>query len=335
MLPYILMLAAIWDGPSWGDTGGEARYAEGWAQFFAVSSGVVLWLALGGLVLLAGLRGHVPQTWRIVAGALYLLAAIATVGAAQSYFSWPGGWSILVPALLPPLLALYGFCARLSVVAAGPLRSVPSVALGAVALVAFAAIPFAFVDLVGYSDRLAEHKRRINTEFDRIATEHREAARRWEADINKLDSDSPLAAWLEYLNGSTDLGALHQQALDGAQRANHRQADAVDLLDQGQIRRLAELWKLDIASTPALCNAYNQSLRRLATSDEVYELKVGEDLERQLPNLKFFVAASCDLDAGLAAAEARVRKLLVIYPDGDSHERWIKFLADLGALHHK
>lgn len=107
------------------------------------------------------------------------------------------------------------------------------------------------------------------------------------------------------------------------------------MLDQGQIRRLAELWQLDIAATPALCTAFDESLRRLATSDEVYELKVGEDLERQLPNLKFLVAGHCDVDAGLATAEARVRKRLVIYPHGDGHERWIQLQADLGALRHK
>lgn len=125
--PYILMLAAIWDGPSWGDIGGEARYSEGWAQFFALSFGVLLWLVLGGLVLLAGLRGHVSQNLGIAAGGLYLLAAIATIGAVQSYFSWPGGWSILVPALLPPLLALYDVCASLPALAAGPLRLVPAI----------------------------------------------------------------------------------------------------------------------------------------------------------------------------------------------------------------
>ena len=81
-------------------------------------------------------------------------------------------------------------------------------------------------------------------------------------------------------------------------------------VDHGQIRRLADLWQLDIDSASALCTAYNQSLRQLATSDEVYTLKVGEDLERQLPNVKFRVAANCELDAGLSAAEARVRKLL-------------------------
>jgi hypothetical protein len=28
-------------------------------------------------------------------------------------------------------------------------------------------------------------------------------------------------------------------------------------------------------------------------------------------------------------------RILVIYPDGDGHERWIQLQADLGALHRK
>ena len=325
------MLAAIWDGPSWGDTGGEARYSEGWAEFFVLFFGVLLWLALGGLVLLAGLRGHVTRTCSIAAGGLYGLAAIATVGSVQSYFSWPGGWSILVPALLPPLLVLYGVCARLPVLATGLPRLVPAVALGAVALVAFAAIPFAFIDPVGYPDRLAEHKRRMDAEFDRIAAEHQEAALRWEAGIRNLSPNSPLAAWLEYINGSTDPGPLHEQALDGARRANRRQADAVILLDEGQIRRLAELWRLELAVTPALCAAYDRALNKLAATDDPYDAMVGKQLDRQLPNIKFLLAGHCDLDAGLVAAEARIRKLTSIDP---ADEHWLQFLTALGEMHH-
>jgi hypothetical protein len=55
----------------------------------------------------------------------------------------------------------------------------------------------------------------------------------------------------------------------------------------------------------------------------------------QLSNLKFLVAANCDLDSSLAAAEARVRKLLVIYPDGDGHKRWIQFQTELRDLYRR
>ena len=47
---------------------------------------------------------------------------------------------------------------------------------------------------------------------------------------------SPLAAWLEYVNGSVEGEPLHLEALDGARKANSRQADAAALLDDGADR---------------------------------------------------------------------------------------------------
>ena len=64
---------------------------------------------------------------------------------------------------------------------------------------------------------------------------------------------------------------------------------------------------------------------------EYYDLNVGAYLERQVPNIEFLAAAHCDLDAGLAAAEARVRKIIVVN-QGDEH--WARFLASLAALRH-
>jgi hypothetical protein len=58
-------------------------------------------------------------------------------------------------------------------------------------------------------------------------------------------------------------------------------------------------------------------------------LNAGDQLEWQLPNMKFLAAGHCDLDTGLAAAEARIRKIIAVNR-GD--ERWEKLLATLTAL---
>src|SRR5262249_36183467 len=213
-------------------------------------------------------------------------------------------------------------------------RAVPAVALGGTAVVIAAALPLALIDKAEFPANLAAAKQRWNSEFDRRYDASIKAAEQWELRINKLGPNLPLVAWLEYVNGSSDPGPLHEQALAGARSVTKRQAEAVELLDGGAIRQLGALWQLDITATPPLCKAYDQALRRLATSEEVYERRVGEDLERQLPNTKFLAAKNCDLEAGLAAAETRTRKLVVNYPDGDQHERWIQFLTTLGALHH-
>ena len=332
---YIPAVLAVWLGAPEDDPAtlsGEGRYSEAWAVLFAFVFGIPLWLALGGLVLLAGRTGHLPRSWAIASGVLYPFAAIATLAAAQVYFTWPGGWSILVPAVLPPLLALYVLSGHLPAVTAGAPRVLPAVALGGTVVVIAAALPLALIDKAEFPANLAAARQRWDSEFDRRYDASIKAAEQWELGIKKLGPNSPLVAWLEYVNGSSDPGPLHEHALAGARSVTKRQAEVVSLLGDGGIRQLGALWQLDIAATPPLCAAYDQALRRLATRDEVYDMRVGEDLERQLPNLKFLAAANCDLEAGLAAAETRTRKLIMIYPDGDEHERWMRFLATLGAL---
>ena len=333
MLLYIFWLFAVVAAPSWSEPGGgssgEARYSEAWGTLFVLLFGIPLWLTLGGLISLAWRRGLAPRSWTVASGCLYLLAASATYGAVQTYLTWPGGWSILVPALLPPLLALYAIWVRLPTLASGPARLVPAVAFGGVVLASFAAIPFAFIDPVGYPARLAQERQRWEAEFARRDAELMNKAQQWEAGIHKLGPESPLAAWLEYVNGSAGSETLHQQALEGARRANSRQGDAVALLDNGQIGRLTSLWQLDLSVTPALCAAYGQALTKLATSDEPFEAQVGERFERQLPNIVFLLAGHCDLSSALGAAEARAGKVAEVNPGS---ERWTKLLATLGTL---
>jgi hypothetical protein len=328
VLSYIPYLLAILAGPTWGDTGGEARYGVGWAILFALFFGSLLWFAIGGMVLLAWRRGHLPAAFAAATGILYPLAAIATFAAAQSYFTWPGGLSILVPTLLPPLLAVYALLARFSTFGTGPARAIPAVALGGVALLALGTIPFAYVDKIQYPAHLAAEQQRMSNFFDSRYAESAQKAREWEGRIRDLGPDSPLAAWLEYVYSSSEPDPLHRQALDGARRVESRQSDAVQLLDDGKIQQLQDLWQLDLAATPSLCAAYDRALHRLATM-EYYDLNVGAYLERQVPNIEFLAAAHCDLDAGLAAAEARLRKIIVVN-QGDEH--WARFLASLAAL---
>jgi hypothetical protein len=332
VLLYAAWLAAMVGAPSWvepGTGGGETRIAEAWATLYVLALGIPLWLVLGALLLLAWRKGLAPPVLSAASGILYALAAIATFGAAQTCFTWPGGWSILVPALLPPLLALYGIWVRTPALGAGVLRRVPAAALGGVALVAAAAIPFAIIDPAGYPARLAQHQQSMNAQFARRDAELQQKAQQWENGIHKLGPDSPLAAWLEYVNGSVEGEPLHLKALDGARKSNSRQADAVALLDNGRILRLVDLWQLDLAATSALCMAYDHALTRLAATDEPIESEVGKQIERQLPNIKFLLAGGCDLASGLGAVAKRAEEVTQVNP-GDAH--WPQLVATLAAL---
>jgi hypothetical protein len=331
-LLYVPWMTALVAAPSWDEPGGssgEARYGQGWAELFAYAFGVPLWLVLAGLIWLAWRKGHASQPQAFASAIVYALAAAATLFAVGTLITWPGGWSIFVPALLPPLLALYGLLARSPKLAAGRARFVPAAALGAAALVALLALPFSYIDPPGYPARLVEERRRWDAEFATRNAASEAAARQWELDIGKLGPDSPLSTWLGYVNGSPDNDALHEQAVDGARSATGRQAESIALLDAGKIQRLSELWRFDLAATPPLCAAYDRALTRVASSDEPMESTIGEQLEKQLPNIQHLLAAHCDLAAGLAAAEARAGKVASANP---AFERWPRFAATLAAL---
>jgi hypothetical protein len=331
-LLYVPWLAALVATPSWDEPGhssGEACISEAWAEAFACAFGTPLWLALAALIWLAWRKGHAPRAEASASAIVYALALIATLFAAGTYITWPGGWSLFVPALSPPLLAFYGLAARSPAVAAGWPRFIPALALGAAALIALSAFPLASIDPLGYPARLVAERQRSDAEFAKRNAESDARARQWEQDIGKLGPASPLAAWLEYANGAGDDDALHEQAVEGARKAKDRQADAITLLGAGQIQRLADLWRFDVAATPPLCAAYDNALKHVATSDEPMEGTVGEQLEKQLPNIKHLLVAHCDLSVGLAAAETRAKKVAEAIP---AFPQWAEFAATLTAL---
>jgi hypothetical protein len=332
ILLYAPFVAALIAAPPWTEPGrasGEERWGEAWAEMFASVSGGALWLALAGLLYLAGRKGHAPPAWTTASAILFACAAAATLVAARTYVVWPGGASIVVAALLPPLVAFYGVAARLKAFAAGAMRFVPAAALVATALVASSSLLFVLLDPIGYPARLAEHKRQWDAYFDRRNAESESKALKWEQDIAKLGPDSPLWAWLEYVNGSAAETALHEKAVAGAREVKRRQGEAVGLLESGQVDRLVELWRFDLAATPELCAAYDRALQKIATSDDDLEMVIGERLKSQAPNIKFLLAKNCDLSVGLSAAEARAKKIAAALP-GD--EGWARFPETLEGL---
>ncbi|GEM_PF-2047664 len=334
-LLYAPYLAALLAAPPWTEPGkasGEELWSEAWADMFAIIFGGGLWLALAGLTVLAGRKGHAPPAWKAVSAILFVCAAVATLVAARTYLVWPGGGSILVAALLPPLVAFYGVAARLETFAAGVKRFLPAAALASVGVLAACSLLFASIDPLLYPARLAEQKRRWAVDIARRNAESESEAARWEQGIAKLGPDSPLSAWLDYVNGAAAETPLHERAVAGARQAKARQEEAAALLENGQANRLAELWRFDLAATPALCAAYDRALKQIAATDGEMEMIVGERLKRQTPNIEFLLAANCDLSAGLDAAEARAKKVAAALP---GFPEWADFPATLSALRRK
>jgi len=331
---YVPMVLAIYGAPQ-GDPAnfsGEDNYSVGWIQFFVMLFGIPLWLALGGMLLSAGRSGRMPAWARGPAMIIHIAAAITVWAVTEVYIGADGGVSVAVPALLPPLIAGYAAAMRLPALSErlSPDR-VSRIALVASGIVMAAAIPLGFLDERNLPAHVAHDAHMFDAIIAKQNEESAKARAAEEARFRALTPESLLDDYLHYLYATNEGDPEHATALTGARRVKSRQEDAARLLDEGKLNSMQELWQFDVQATPALCVAFDGAIQRMATGDE-FDWNVGERLERQLPNIKFFAAGHCDLDVGLSAAEARVRKITAVN-QGDT--RWEGFLATLVQLHQK
>jgi hypothetical protein len=336
-LLYVPMLGAIWAATEGGNpavSSGEDRMGLAWVEVFALLFGVPLWLVLGGLLRIAARYGRIPSGTAFHAAVLWAIGAAATWGSALAYFSYRGGWSILVPGLLPPLLAGYAAWARLPSLAtlASPKRA-HRIGLGAIALVAAAAVPLAVLDDAEFPARVARAEKEMQAVDARAAAESAALKQTEDANFRALTPDSALADYLPYIADRFDHPPeRHEQALAAARLVRSRQGDTVQLLDQEKILSLDDLWQLDLQVTPALCMAYDNALRRFAENPAWYDDSAVSLLQLQLPNIDFLARGQCNLDAGLGAAAARVEKALAALGQDDRRTGWQQFHDRLVAL---
>lgn len=336
VIPYALMLATLHFGPPGGapaSYGGEGRIAEAFAELYTLVFGALTWSVLGGLTVIA-VRSGLPDRARTLAMLLYPASAVAAFAGGAAVYDFPGGWSILVPAVAPTLIAVGAIWLR-----APRLRALVSVeraslaGLAALAAVCAATVPLRILDEAQLPARIAAYQKK-NAAL--AAAAEAEQARRDQDRAEKfasLTADSSFADHLEYV--TTYLPeAEHERAIAGMRQASGRLAAVVALLraERPNLYQLNELWRFDLRVTPELCRAYAAALINEANAD-AFDTNVGEYLEDQLPNMRFFVRDGCDLDAALDAAAARVQKIIVAMGNADAgRQRWDDFEAAVAAL---
>ena len=335
-IPYGLLIVSLVYGPPGGDPsqyGPEDRLDQSLAQLYAILFGVLLWIVIG-ILLRSAVRTGVPRWAAIATGILFPISAIAAFVAGAASFDLPGGWSILVPALLPPLIALWAIWLRSPRLRALVTVERASIAgLATVAIVCAATIPLNILDRLQMPARAAADARKNEAIAAQLAAERARRERAQRGKFASLTPESPFADYLDYLNANLP-EPEHEKAVAQARRSATRQEAAVTLLqeEKAPLFEMRELWRLDVAATPELCSALNGALIKRANWDELNQL-VGAYLEDQLPNMKFFTAAGCKLDAALDAAMARVQKIIGPMGKADpDRERWNAFIAAVSAL---
>ena len=299
---YALMLANL------VDIGSVDPAARGLDRAFAALSGLLLWILLAILLVIGGVRGHMPLLAAMAAAILLPASAVAAVAAALLY-ERIGGWPILVPALLPLVFAFYALWARMPQLQ--KLFPPPSTSsFAGLAILVLTAGSLAAKWAADQPDptqkaRVAAEERARQEEAQRQA----HAVRiRETAAFAKLGPDSSLADYLPYLHGEHA-----QAALVGIRLVKSRQADAIALLRQGRLADLEDLREFNIEPTPGLCQAYGNALAAAAAqvSPRLHAdyLSAATELEQQLPNIRWLVGVRCDLAEPLALLDTNVRAI--------------------------
>ena len=305
----LLVLAAVLYAPMMGcyiDAPNGDAFGRGLALAYGAILAGMLWLVLAALLVIAVLKGRMP-VWAIVGAAiLWPLSCVAVWMAGDAYGRGDAS-AIWVPALLPPLFALYALWARLPALHT-TFRAVPTSAVLGAAIAYLTLAPLVAMTRAALPDpaRDARLEEAGREQEEQRAKERQAAREREEAQFASLGPDSALADYLIYLQTM----AYGERALAGIRQVKNRQGDAALLLQKGRIADLRELSHFDVAPTAELCQAYGEALAGAAgkvTKARTDYLMAAIDLEGQLPNMKWLAANRCDLGPPLGLLETNVR----------------------------
>jgi hypothetical protein len=315
---YAAMLSCLVDAPN------SDAFGRGLALAYGAILGKALWIVLAVLLIVAAVRGRMP-VWAILGLTVLVPLSCIVMWFAGDAYARGDASAIWVPALLPPLLALYALWARLPALHA-TFRALPTGAVLGAAIAYLTVAPLVAMTRAALPDpaRDARLEAAGRAQEEQRAREQQAAHDREEAQFASLGPDSPLASYLIYLSSM----AYGERALAGIRQVRNRQADAVLLLQQGRLADLRELWAFDVAPTAALCQAYGAALAGAAgkvTKARTDYLMTATDLELQLPNIKWLAANRCDLGPPLGLLEANLRAV------ADS-DRMTSFADKLAAL---
>ncbi len=297
---YVMMMANL------SDSSGSDAAGRGLNQAFAALIGFVLWVLLAILLLVAGAKGCMPAAAAIAAVFLLPLSAFAVV-VAMGLHEREQAWPLAVPALLPPLIALYALWARLPAIHARLPALATSLVVGAaILLVSAAPLVASWVAARPDPERDAGLAEQETVRRETEQREQQEARARDGAKFARLGPNSSLADYLEFRYGDHSLDVRR-----AIRQVKSRQTDAIGLLQQGRLQSLSALLEFDVDATPELCQAYAAALtgaaRQVDRKMRSDYLSAAIEMEGQLPNIEWLTGEQCDLRAPLALLEANVR----------------------------
>ncbi len=299
-------------------------------QGFAFLLGSAAWILLALTLLVAGLRGTMPN-WAMIAACLLVPASAAASLATLQLFAandYPANWLFVVPILTPPFMGSYALWAHVPQIRGRiPATLAGSVVWGCVLVLTLLPWPVIIkASRLRHEIRVERDRIYAMEEAQRLAKERQE----WLAKFEQLPKNAPLWCWREFTEHGEE---LRQMAFEGIRQLARRQADAEQLLDQGFAFPMLELPNLSLEVTPALCEHARKFLRERVKQISPPVPGRPYDWEKQaidpyLASIEWLVQHACDCRDELAQVEAAVRA----YPEAADRNRTLATLARIRQL---
>lgn len=284
MFLWLILLAMM------SDLGRSDPAGNAMAQGFAGLGIILLWVLLSILALITATKGAMPKWAR---GALLLVpasgvAAIAALELLARPGSAPWHWPLVIPALVPPLIATYCLW---TLVRPAMTNARAAAFLGAVALISAAIVPMVAIRAAGVANE-----------------ENTDAKLR--AALAALPADAPLSEFLPFLKARDQRIASDARARIAS--LARRQSDAETMLARGELP-LGEMAAFGLDMTPVLCESARAELRRRvaplipATPDTVPYSVVEPEVRAALNAMFWLTGYGCAVDAESLAWETMAK----------------------------
>jgi hypothetical protein len=302
---------------------------RGMTQAFAMFASILLWLALGGLVVLCAVRGGFPGVAALVALILWIGAAAGHFAALSTLEHLESGDRFesllrlvinLAPFLVMACCAWNFFPGLRSLAPAAVVNGV-----AALVIACLAATPWI---VKGPSDSMATAR---NQERQKAFNDKRAREEALIATIKNLPLDTPMAQFVPYTDVPLREGSDSRQAAIARMRLlPKRQRDAEELLDKLDTRFFRLLDGLDLEMTPALCDAARKCLRNIVEQEKPpIPAPPFDSVESRFDSytivMRWLLEHGCDCKEEIAAFE----QMVLLYPDSSPRHWMTNYLRTL------
>jgi hypothetical protein len=266
----------------------------------------VIWLLLGGLLLLVNVKGVLPEKVGFASWFLLPVSGVLALAALGAMYDPAMRWAVIIPASAPLLIAGYAayLCwpsASYSTTRAGFLM------WGVVIVMGLIPLPRAITRFEAAGDN-GSIEAKPGPEMDRWMAKENERRRQAGLDeLRKIDEDTTLNDLEHLTRGDSPVKA---DALEAMRHLPARQAQAEKALMYEYSGILPLLPQIDIQPSPALCSAAKEYLRKqIAFQKKQFPAPTGSMLavlEEGLPGVAW-MATHCDCTAELDQLDELVK----------------------------